>query len=269
MTEIIMKYNGTIDEIIGDAILTIFGAPLQRDDDAARACACAIEMQAAMGALNKELQAQDLPPLEMGLAIHTGEVVVGNIGSQRRTKYAVVGPPVNLTGRIESYTVGGQILVSETTIAQVKAELKLGDMVEVKAKGAKEPIRVHDLQGIGAPYSVSLAAREEHYQPLTPPVDLRYYVLEGKAVGEKAYTGQLSKLSEHGGEISSEASLPPLSNIKIALQKPDGSELGGDLYAKVLEVRGEDGRALILRFTAVGPEAEAFLKPLRPAAAGH
>jgi class 3 adenylate cyclase len=269
MTEIIMKYNGTIDEIIGDAILTIFGAPMKREDDAARACACAIEMQAAMGGLNKELVAQGLPPLEMGLAIHTGEVVVGNIGSQRRTKYAVVGPPVNLTGRIESYTVGGQILVSETTMAQVKAELKLGDLVEVKAKGAKEPIRVHDLQGIGAPYSVFLAAREEHYQPLQPSVDLRYYVLEGKSVGEKAYVGQLSKLSEHGGEISSEASLPPLSNIKIALQKPDGSDVGGDLYAKVLEVRGEDGRALILRFTAVGPEAEAFLKPLRPAPAGH
>ncbi len=267
MTEIIMKYNGTIDEIIGDAILTIFGAPMKRDDDAARACACAIEMQAAMEEFNRGLESQGLPRLEMGLAIHTGEVVVGNIGSQRRTKYAVVGPPVNLTGRIESYTVGGQILVSETTIAEVKAELKLGDVVEVKAKGAKEPIRVHDLQGIGAPYAVYLAEREEHYQALQPPVALRYYVLEGKSVGEKAYLGQLVKLSEHGGEISSEASLPPLSNVKIALVKADGEDLGGDLYAKVLEVRGEDGRALILRFTAIGPEAEAFLKPLRPA--GH
>ena len=112
MTTVIQKYNGTIDEFIGDAILTIFGAPFQRPDDAERAVACALEMQLAMPRVNAWNAEHGLPELEMGIGINTGEVVVGNIGSRKRAKYGVVGSNVNLAGRIEGYTIGGQILIS-------------------------------------------------------------------------------------------------------------------------------------------------------------
>jgi adenylate cyclase len=107
MVEVIQEYQGTIDEFIGDAIFTLFGAPVQRDDDAERAVACAMAMQLALAGVNAQNRAAGLPEVEMGIGIHTGEVVVGNIGSDRRTKYGVVGSHVNLTARIESYTVGG------------------------------------------------------------------------------------------------------------------------------------------------------------------
>ena len=109
MTTVIQKYNGTIDEFIGDAILTIFGAPFQRPDDAERAVACALEMQRAMPRVNAWNAEHGLPELEMGIGINTGEVVAGNIGSRKRAKYGVVGSNVNLAGRIEGYTIGGQI----------------------------------------------------------------------------------------------------------------------------------------------------------------
>ena len=112
MTDIILKYQGTIDEFIGDGILVIFGAPLQRPDDAQRAVACAVDMQLAMASVNDLNRQAGHPEVALGIGINTGPMVVGNIGSKKRMKYGVVGSNVNLTARIESYTVGGQIFIS-------------------------------------------------------------------------------------------------------------------------------------------------------------
>jgi adenylate cyclase len=97
MVDIILQYQGTINEFIGDAILVIFGAPVSREDDARRAVACAVAMQLAMASVNAENGREGLSEVEMGIGIDTGEVVVGNIGSHKRTKYGVVGSCVNLT----------------------------------------------------------------------------------------------------------------------------------------------------------------------------
>src|SRR5262249_42312880 len=115
MVDLILKYRGTINEIMGDGILVIFGAPTVAPDDAERAVACAVAMQVAMEGVNARSRERGLPEVEMGIGVHTGEVIVGNIGSARRMKYAAVGTNVNLTGRIESYTTGGQILISDST----------------------------------------------------------------------------------------------------------------------------------------------------------
>ncbi|MCA9428814.1 MAG: adenylate/guanylate cyclase domain-containing protein, partial [Candidatus Omnitrophica bacterium] len=115
MTEVILRHGGTIDEFIGDAILVIFGAPVLGEDDASRAVRCALEMQREMVAVNEQNRALGLPEVEMGIGLSTGEVVVGNIGSERRAKYGVVGATVNLASRIESFTRGGDILLPDST----------------------------------------------------------------------------------------------------------------------------------------------------------
>jgi adenylate cyclase len=166
MVEIIMQYQGTIDEIIGDAMLVIFGAPIWRQDDAQRAVACAVAMQLAMVAVNAENQRAGLPDVDMGIGVHTGEVVVGNIGSHKRTKYGVVGSHVNLTSRIQSYTIGGQILVSEMTRQEIGPLGRLRKQMEVEAKGIAEPITLYELHGIGGAYSLFLPVREEGLVPL-------------------------------------------------------------------------------------------------------
>src|SRR6478736_4423578 len=124
MVPIIKQYQGTIDEFIGDAIFVLFGAPVWQEDDAERAIACAVAMQLAMDEGNAENRKEDLPQVEMGIGLHTGQVVVGNIGSSERTKYGVVGSHVNLTSRIQACTTGGQILVSETTRQELGRILK-------------------------------------------------------------------------------------------------------------------------------------------------
>lgn len=114
MVDVVLQYSGTINEIIGDALLVIFGAPQEMPDRSQRAIACAIEMQNAMAKVNHRNSAQSLPDLEMGIGLNETEVIVGNIGSSRRSKYAVVGSGVNMTSRIESYSVGGQILICKS-----------------------------------------------------------------------------------------------------------------------------------------------------------
>jgi len=96
MVDVVLQYHGTINEIIGDALLVIFGAPQEMPDRAQRAIACAIEMQNAMGKVNERNREQGLPELEMGIGLNETEVIVGNVGSTKRSKYAVVGSGVTM-----------------------------------------------------------------------------------------------------------------------------------------------------------------------------
>ena len=128
MIEILTDNQAVIDEIVGDGILAFFGAPTPMADHPARAVACALQMQAAMDEINALNEADGLPYLEMGIAVNTGEVVVGNIGSERRTKYSVVGAHVNFTSRIEAFAVGGQVLISPDTYERVRDLVEVGEV---------------------------------------------------------------------------------------------------------------------------------------------
>jgi class 3 adenylate cyclase len=147
MTDIIMAHHGTIDEFIGDAILAVFGAPQHRDDDADRAVNCALAMQAAMDDINAQNLAEGLPEIKTGIALNTGDVIAGNIGSERRSKYGFVGHPMNVTSRIEDRTAGGEILVSDSTLQSLAGNYLTGDSQEIKVKGIEEFIVVHQIKG--------------------------------------------------------------------------------------------------------------------------
>ena len=261
MADVITKYQGTIDEFMGDGILVLFGAPIAREDDPARAVACAIDMQLVMEPINKQIKEWGLTPLEMGIGINTGEVVVGNIGSLKRTKYGVVGSQVNLTYRIESYTTGGQILISGTTFKEVESIIEINDEKEVMPKGVKKPITIYDVGGLGGKYNLFLQKGEEIYLPLKEAISLHYVVLDGKNVGNYLLNGSLVKLSEKEAEIqgiNSGGNIPPaLINIKLNFLW-DGKE-SEDVYGKVLDKKSENGNFYI-RFTAKPPDVAAKLE---------
>lgn len=259
MADIITSYEGTIDEFMGDGILVLFGAPTAREDDTVRAVACACAMQLAMGAVNERMKQMGLPSLEMGIGINTGEVVVGNIGSEKRTKYGIVGSQVNLTYRIESYTTGGQILISEATLNDTRSVVKIGGQKQVKPKGVKEPITIYEVIGIGGFYNLYLPPKEEEiFLPVADEIPIQYTLLEGKHVNDTIFKGRLVKLSTKGAEIQAEHNegnfVPPgLSNIKLNLltanQPPEISE---DIYAKVLEKSAGQWNFYI-HFTTIPP----------------
>ncbi|MGH8060283.1 MAG: response regulator, partial [Candidatus Entotheonellia bacterium] len=262
MVDVIMRYQGTIDEFMGDAIFVIFGAPIWREDHAQRAVACAMAMQLAMTSVNAENRREGLPEVEMGIGVNTGEVVVGNIGSHKRTKYGVVGSHVNLTSRIESYTVGGQILISEATLQEAGPLVSVKAQMQVEAKGIDKPLSLYEVQGIGGEYNLVLPEREEALFPLPQEIPVRYTVLEGKHLGGTMFEGSFVQLSGKGGEVRSEHPVAPRSDIKMRLMDANGEELSGDLYGKVVGQPMATRPYFAVRFTSIPPAVATFLQSL-------
>jgi PAS domain S-box-containing protein len=148
MTDLVIDHGGTIDEILGDSILVVFGAPVALEDHAHRALACAVAMQRAMPDVNRKLSRESLRTMEMSIAVHTGEVVVGNIGSARRAKYGMVGSAVNLVTRMEGYAAGGEILCSQDTLAEVGDVVDVDHVVMVAPKGRNDPVATASVRGL-------------------------------------------------------------------------------------------------------------------------
>jgi len=257
MADIVTQHDGTIDEFIGDAILALFGAPIARENDVENAVACALQMQLAMEEVNEENRKNGFPDLSMGIAINTGECVVGNIGSQKRAKYGVVGSHVNLTGRIESYTVGGQILVSKATANAVGEDLILGDELKLGAKGFKDPVTVYELTGLKGSDNLRLPKRTEELERLLRDVSVHVAVLDGKHVAEDDIDGALVELSMDEAVITCDEVFEKLDNLRLRCIGLNQVIIPGDLYAKVTAV---DGHRYTLRFTSVPDEVKSFLR---------
>ena len=147
MVEIVFRYEGTLDKFIGDEMMVLFGSPVAHRDDPSRAVRAALEMQAALGAINERHAQRSLPPFEIGIGINTGEVVAGYIGSSQALEYTVIGDPVNTASRLCSLAKPGQTLVSEGTMAKLGGGFDLRELPAEQVKGKAQPIRVFELLG--------------------------------------------------------------------------------------------------------------------------
>jgi adenylate cyclase len=151
MTDLIFENGGTLDKYLGDGILAIFGAPIARPDDAARAVKTAVEMQRALVHLNENWQARGQPPLKVGIGVNTGPVTAGNIGSTKRMDYTVIGDAVNLASRLCAKAAGGQILASESTFNALTEGLPARRLEPILVKGKGTPVEVYDIIWEDAP----------------------------------------------------------------------------------------------------------------------
>jgi adenylate cyclase len=267
MVPIVKTYQGTIDEFIGDAIFVLFGAPVWQEDDAERAVACAIAMQIALDEVNAASRTENLPELEMGIGLHTGQVVVGNIGSPERMKYGVVGSHVNLTSRIQGCTTGGQILISETTRRELGDKLKIGKQMEVRAKGVELPIVLFEILGIKGTHKLSLAETADALVALKDEIPIRYEVVESSQVGGALSQGFLTKVSSKRAEARLKNPVAPLSNLKMHLVGDGGEQIPGTLYGKVVGAVPGSPICFSIRFTSVPPGIETLLAELTSHAA--
>ena len=255
MTDVIIAHGGTVNEFIGDAILVLFGAPVEQLDHAVRAVRCAAAMQEAMGAFNATSVAEGIPVLEMGIGISTGVVVAGNIGSELRAKYGVVGPPVNMAGRIESLTVGGQVLLTAETREAAGEVAEVDEPTSVEVKGRAEPLLVYELISVLGEDGERVAVKEAG-EGVTCAVDLaaRWVRLAGKTVEGEEADGRLTALGAEAAEVEVvSGALSPLDNVKLRLQLPAG-RWTTDAYAKVVAasaVEGSGKRSVTLRFTSL------------------
>ena len=267
MVELIHRTGGTIDEIIGDAIFVLFGAPMVMPDAAQRAVRCALEMQKAMRGVNEHNFQMGWPEIEMGIGIHTGEVVVGNIGSTKRSKYAVVGRTVNLTARIESFTVGGQVLVSPTLINAAGRGLILGDEVKVHAKGMREALGCRELLGHEDHPELLLKEEVASFTTLAEPIPFSYMSLTDKHLDEKMHPGTLLSLSTRRAIVEVTCPLESYANIMLRLEAEAG-DAESELYAKVIHPLDESIRRYLIHFTSVSPAVQGRLQRLTDGAKG-
>jgi adenylate cyclase len=233
MVACIQKYHGTVIEFLGDGIFTVFGAPKDLEDHASCAVNCAVEMQKSMPAVNEWNKANGYPELQMGIGINTGDVVVGNIGSEKKMKYGCMGSAVNITGRLESLTVGGQIFITENTARRLTEKLTVITDGAFLPKGAPEELRYYEIEGIGDNLTGVAGSRNIEWKEQFCDNEYRFYVLEEKKVGATGYTGKITRLSADGRYAVLEAEPELAERQNIMLRQDDEC-----IYAKV--IRKED-----------------------------
>jgi len=251
MADIVIAHGGTINEFIGDAIFAVFGAPLDHGDHAERAAAAALAMQAAMAEPNRANAARGWPRFEMGIGVNTGEAVVGNIGSEQRAKYAVVGAAVNLAARVEGCTVGGQIFVTAATLDRIRALADVAEPVRVELKGIAEPVLLYELRAIRGRFAQRLPEPDTGDDPYVEiALPLRGWVVDGKRLAGE-FTGAVTRLGRHSLAARLDSELAPLTNVRLRLSYPDLGQASGDLYGKVVGAVPAAGGPTTIRLTSV------------------
>jgi adenylate cyclase len=262
MVEIINRYRGTVNEFQGDGVLVFFGAPLKHADDPQRAIVCAIEMQNALIEMNAVQRQNNLPEFNMGIGINSGEVVVGNIGSEERAKYTAVGSPINIAFRIESYTTSGQILISPDTFEKVRTQVRTRGSIRANFKGIDHPLNLYDIVSIEGKYQTSLEEKiPDELTRLQPPMPIKCFLIEEKTVSEKVIAGHIIRLGVSSAEAILEKPIESHANLKVLLSSLETEGLSG-IYAKVVSFRSKNSsqnNSVYLEFTWLPEDVKRFL----------
>jgi adenylate cyclase len=262
MNEIILKYGGSIDKYMGDAVLVLFGVHEQHEDDARRAISCAVEMQNAMDKVNQENQAQGLPELFVGIGINTAVVSAGQVGSDLYNEYTVIGDGVNLASRIESHSLRGQVLIGENTYSKVKDDVEIGTVNEVSVKGKSETIKLYEVIAIHWQNNMMVPRREIRTSVrVRIDASFSFQVIDGKEILSGVHAGQAKDMSYNGLFAIMQEPFEVLTDIKLMLTL---SLLGGkpcDIYGKIVSIRKvEGGFGCGIEFTFVDEESRRSIK---------
>lgn len=254
MVQIINRHHGFVVDFLGDSLFAVFGAPERDPEHARQAVSCAIDMQLARQSMNRDLTAANLTLMEMGIGVNTGPCVVGNMGSLMRIKYGVVGHAVNLASRLESFTVGGQVLISESTRLAVAGQFAVVGPLETNAKGVESAIRLWEVRGIPNEEDKTLPPTVPGLSRLDTPVPVLIRLITGKQISPAPHEARLLRLSPSGCELTAEFSLEVFSALQVELPGPGGDKTFID--GKVVGL-GEPQASCIIRFAGLNEAAAA------------
>jgi adenylate cyclase len=265
MSAIILAYDGIIDEIIGDAILAVFGALEPHENDPERAIACALGMQNCLVRLNEEITAEGYPALEMGIGINTGSVIVGNIGSELRMKYGIVGDAVNRVARIEANSIGGQVLIGESTCKAVHALLKTDPPKTTMMKGLKKPLVFYAVYAIEMDGKhIALEVPTTSGPSLDIQIPVQCWVIQDKKLGSIPIAGTSVSMDENKINIQTRIPVEPLTDVKLNFSFCLEAHCFDDIYAKCIAMEpagaGRDSHLCQLHITAMEEKDRAIIR---------
>ena len=257
MNQVVSRYQGVIDKFMGDSILVLFGVAEKRPDDVQRAVTCAAEMQIAMIELNGQERPESIPELFMGIGINTGSVMAGKFGSDFYSENAVIGDAVNLTSRIEAFSLRGQVLMSEDTYKQCQDFVQVSEGIEVFVKGKSEPAKLRELHAIPT-LNLKIPRKEvrrSHRVEVSLPCS--FSLIQNKCVLAEINKAKIRDISYHGLFIEFSQTLAMFDEIKIDFDLLLIDYQAKDIYAKVVKIKQDGIRTFAgVEFTSISPEAD-------------
>ncbi|MBE5963449.1 MAG: adenylate/guanylate cyclase domain-containing response regulator [Lachnospira sp.] len=263
MVEVITRYKGTVIEFLGDGILAVFGAPIKIEDHTENAIAAAIMMQNEMISVNEYCKRRGIEPLNMGVGIHRGNVFIGNIGSNKVMRYNVIGRIVNECSRVESFSVGGQVLVSDSTLLKLNCGYETREeIIEIKAKGVETPIKVYDVYKLLEPYECKIIETEEmKLYNVNREITVEIYTIIDKMVSLKPIVADVKAFSYKNAivEYYGRKRLNLYTDVKVVAKDTTGKVLFDDVYAKV---RAKSCEAIKLHFTHINGDFQYLIEQL-------
>ncbi|CAG0933682.1 partial adenylate cyclase, partial [Planctomycetaceae bacterium] len=156
ITEVIFRFEGTVDKFMGDCVMSVFGAPIRREAHLEQGLKAAMAVKKAVEELNRVRSAEGAVAFEIGIGLASGEVIAGNMGSMARMEYTAVGDTVNLASRLTDLSSGGDILVSETVYEAVRGKVEAEQIRGVVIKGFDHPVTLYNVKGFSGPWATEV-----------------------------------------------------------------------------------------------------------------
>lgn len=261
MCEIVESNGGTVDKFMGDAVMVLFGAYRRNDRDPRHAVTCAVQMQIAMDEINRDNAMRGFAPIYMGAGINTGAVMAGLLGSNVYHEYTVIGDQVNLASRIESFSLRGQVLISEATFRRCRGFVLARGPMQVHVKGKSKPVRVREVQSIPS-LGLTVPRQTRRNSPrVEVHITFTYQMVIGKIVLPQKRKGTICDIGYQGILAKVRHGLKEDADILVEFDLP---LIGGhvrEIYAKVRHVRHHSGHHLAgLEFTSLNPRVERRLR---------
>lgn len=262
MIEIALRFGGTIDKLMGDSVMVVFGAPESQPEHVQNALACAVEMQQAMTEFNQQNDSLQMPSLYIGIGINSGEVISGPIGSPLHREYTVIGSEVNLAARIEAQSLRGQVLISESTYRRACEHILVGGPIRVMVKGKRSAVTLYELLGTTKPRLMTVPRREIRKSPRVQiQMPCYFQQLHDKTVLPRLHCGEVVDMGYHGLRMRSPVTLDSYGEIKMAISLQLLGARTSDIYARVVAVdTGVDGFNCSMEFTDIDMAAQQTIK---------
>ena len=262
MSEIIFQHHGAIDKFMGDSILVLFESGASpAEDGVKRAISCAVDMQCSMEELNRVHKSEGMPELYFGIGVNTGRVMSALLGSDLYSEYTVIGDEVNLTSRIEAFSLRGQVLISQSTFERCEGFVKAGDPMEVFVKGKSTVVILREVLGI--PSLAKVVPRQEVRRSprLAVQLPISYREVVNQVVVPEVHEGCVLDIGYYGVLAEIEQDISQFSELKLAFDLPLVGKRVIDLYGKVVKILPKGSRTQVgIEFSSMSAETKANIQ---------